>query len=111
MNDRDLIVLTSGGLLLNSGLKRAETAAARAVRANVLRSIDHSAHRWRHRASNAVSVLSVVIGGFVVLYQVRSQRRSGVHQSPDGGRAPVDAQPGSAETVSAASSAAVRLSR
>ena len=84
MSDREFLVLTTGGLLLASGLKRAEFALTRDVRGNVLRRVDAATSAWRRRASNTVASLTVVVGGLVLLHQLAGQRRNGEQQSTDG---------------------------
>ena len=77
MSDREFLVLTTGGLLLASGIKRAESALTRDVRGNVLRRVDAAASGWRRRASNTGASLTVVVGGLVLLHQLAGQRRNG----------------------------------
>ena len=81
MSDRGAAVLTAGGLLVRSGLRRAEAAALRAERANVLRRVDVVRHTWRRRIGHTGAAMSILAGGLLVLYQSRK------HEHPGDGRA------------------------
>jgi hypothetical protein len=77
----DLALLTAGGMLLTSALRRAEDTAIAASRALLLRRVDLAVRNWRHRYGNVASLLGMLIGGAVVVHAVHRVRRDRANQS------------------------------
>ena len=89
MRASDITLATVGGLLVASGVRRAEHAHVDATRAEIMRLVQ----RVRRRATNAESFVGVVIGGVVLGYvaaRILRDMRAGPQPAAD---APEGADP------------------
>lgn len=75
MRPADLALLTIGGALVTSGLKKAEQAAVGSYRSDVLRNLDLFRSTWRRRAAGTSSTAGMVVGGILVATVLLRMRR------------------------------------
>ncbi len=62
-------------LLVATAVVRMQEEAVSGVRHNVLRDVYHYRTRWRRRSINAIAVVTIGIGGALVVHSIVDERR------------------------------------